>query len=390
MDKNYIYLRHRRGIAMDYAVINPFLTSGYLSADYFCDREEETKKLTRLLTNGNNVALISSRRMGKTGLVRHCFAQQKIARRYNTFVIDIYATKNLSDFVYEMGRQIVNALKPRGKKAIESFIDTVKSLRTGITFDVQGLPSWNVELGDVQAPAITLEEIFSYIENAGKPCLIAIDEFQSISCYPEKNVEATLRTYIQNCRNASFVFAGSERSMMGEIFMSAARPFYQSVSIMNLDVIPEDKYSAFVKHHFEANGRNIAEDAIHETYGRFNGVTWYIQKVMNYAYSITDKGCSFELTQLESVVEDIVEENSEIYKNMLFLLTPPQKTLLVAIGKEGRVSQITGRAFLKKYSLSASSVQKALATLLEKQVVTNNQGVYEVYDKFMTIWLSWG
>jgi hypothetical protein len=32
--------------------------------------------------------------------------------------------------------------------------------------------------------------------------------------------------------------------MMGEIFMSAARPFYQSVSIMNLDVIPEDKYSA--------------------------------------------------------------------------------------------------------------------------------------------------
>lgn len=375
---------------MDYAVINPFLTSGYLSADYFCDREEETKKLTRLLTNGNNVALISSRRMGKTGLVRHCFAQQKIARRYNTFVIDIYATKNLSDFVYEMGRQIVNALKPRGKKAIESFIDTVKSLRTGITFDVQGLPSWNVELGDVQAPAITLEEIFSYIENAGKPCLIAIDEFQSISCYPEKNVEATLRTYIQNCHNASFVFAGSERSMMGEIFMSAARPFYHSVSIMNLDVIPEDKYSAFIKHHFEANGRNIAEDAIHETYGRFNGVTWYIQKVMNYAYSITDKGCSFELTQLESVVEDIVEENSEIYKNMLFLLTPPQKTLLVAIGKEGRVSQITGRAFLKKYSLSASSVQKALATLLEKQVVTNNQGVYEVYDKFMTIWLSWG
>ena len=375
---------------MDYAVINPFLTSGYLSADYFCDREEETKKLTRLLTNGNNVALISSRRMGKTGLVRHCFAQQKIARKYNTFVIDIYATKNLSDFVYEMGRQIVNALKPRGKKAIESFIDTVKSLRTGITFDVQGLPSWKVELGDVQAPAITLEEIFSYIENAGKPCLIAIDEFQSISCYPEKNVEATLRTYIQNCHNASFVFAGSERSMMGEIFMSAARPFYQSVSIMNLDVIPEDKYSAFIKHHFEANGRNIAEDAIHETYGRFSGVTWYIQKVMNYAYSITGKGGSFELVQLESVVEDIVEENSEIYKNMLFLLTPPQKTLLVAIGKEGRVSQIMGRAFLKKYSLSASSVQKALATLLEKQVVTNNQGVYEVYDKFMTIWLGWG
>ena len=375
---------------MDNAVINPFLTSGYLNAEYFCDREAETKKLTRLLTNGNNVALISSRRMGKTGLIRHCFAQPKIVRSYNTFVIDIYATKNLGDFVYEMGRQIVNALKPRGKKAIESFVDAVKSLRAGISFNVQGLSSWNVELGDVQTPAITLEEIFAYIENADKPCLIAIDEFQSISCYPEKNIEATLRTYIQNCHNANFVFAGSERTMMGEIFVSAARPFYQSVSIMNLDVIPEGKYSEFIKYHFEKNGRKIDDESIHEAYARFGGVTWYIQKIMNYAYSITDKGCAFYVAQLDETVEDIVEENSEIYKNMLFLLTPPQKTLLVAIGKEGRVSQITGRQFLKKYSLSASSVQKALAALLEKQIVTNNQGVYEVYDKFMTIWLSWG
>lgn len=55
------------------SISNPFLTSGYISAEYFCDREEETKTLTRLLTNGNNVALISPRRMGKTGLIRHCF-----------------------------------------------------------------------------------------------------------------------------------------------------------------------------------------------------------------------------------------------------------------------------------------------------------------------------
>lgn len=177
--------------------------------------------------------------------------------------------------------------------------------------------------------------------------------------------------------------------MMGEIFVSAARPFYQSISIMNLDVIPEVKYSEFIKYHFEKNGRKIDDDSIHEAYARFGGVTWYIQKIMNYVYSITEKGCAFYVAQLDETVEDIVEENSEIYKNMLFLLTPPQKTLLVAIGKEGRVSQITGRQFLKKYSLSASSVQKALTALLEKQIVTNNQGVYEVYDKFMTIWLSW-
>ena len=57
---------------------NPFLTYGYAGADYFCDRVEETKRLTALLTNGNHVALMSPKRMGKTSLLNHCFAQKEI------------------------------------------------------------------------------------------------------------------------------------------------------------------------------------------------------------------------------------------------------------------------------------------------------------------------
>ena len=86
---------------------NPFITYGYESAEYFCDRQEETHLLTTLLTNGNHVALISPRRMGKTGLLNHCFAQSDIQQKYYTFLIDIYATKNLQDMVFQMGRTIV-------------------------------------------------------------------------------------------------------------------------------------------------------------------------------------------------------------------------------------------------------------------------------------------
>ena len=67
---------------------NPFITTGYIGAAYFCDREKETEDLVRLLTNGNNVALISPRRYGKTDLLRHCFAQKEIADRYYTFIVD--------------------------------------------------------------------------------------------------------------------------------------------------------------------------------------------------------------------------------------------------------------------------------------------------------------
>ena len=93
---------------------NPFITNGYISAAYFCDRITETETLTRYITNGNNVALISPRRLGKTGLIEHCFHQKHIEDKYYTFLSDVYATKNLQEFVFELGKGIQNGLKPRG------------------------------------------------------------------------------------------------------------------------------------------------------------------------------------------------------------------------------------------------------------------------------------
>lgn len=327
--------------------------------------------------------------MGKTGLIYHCFQQKKVSCKFNTFVVDIYATKNLSEFVYEMGRQIVNALKPRGKKAVERFLGIVKSLKHGVTFDIQGMPTWSLQFGDIQTPQITLDEIFNYIENAEKPSLVAIDEFQSVSSYPEKNVEATIRTYVQRCNKARFIFSGSQRSMMSEMFASAARPFYQSVSIFNLDTIPEEKYSEFIHRHFRKAGKLILDETIHEAYRRFDGVTWYIQKIMNYLYSIADKKTPVNVQDLENAIDSIVKENSDAYGNLLYLISPSLKSLLLAIGQEGLAREITGKNFIKRYSLaSASSVQKAILSLQEKQLVTSDLGTYEVYDKFMALWLK--
>ena len=169
---------------------NPFVTSGYEGPEYFCDREAETAKLTRLLTNGNNVVLMSPRRMGKTGLLFHVFQQTAIKEAYHTFVIDIYSTKNLNDLVAEMGKVILNTLQSSSERAFEKFVRVVTSLRPGISFDSFGTPNWNVEVGNIQSANTTLDQIFEYINQSEIPCLIAIDEFQQISYYPEKNVEA--------------------------------------------------------------------------------------------------------------------------------------------------------------------------------------------------------
>ena len=368
---------------------NPFLTFGYVSPDLFCDRVEETNRIISLLTNGNNVALISPRRMGKTGLLHHCFAQSELKDKYHTFLIDIYSARSLKEMVYAMGREILNVLKPKGKKAFERFVNIVTSLRSGISYDAAGIPSWNLEVGDIKTPDFTLDEIFNYLENADKRCIVAIDEFQSVKRFPEDNIEAILRTYIQRCKNTWFIFSGSQRSMMSVIFNSPSRPFYQSVSLMSLKAIALPSYSKFIQDHFNRQGKEIEQRVIETVYQQFDGVTWYIQKLMNELFASTKENETCHIDKLQPTIQHIINEQEEGYKELLFRTPAKQKELLLAISKEGKASQITGGKFVKNHKLtSASSVQKAAKSLIEQQLLTHELGVYEIYDKFFALWLA--
>lgn len=369
-------------------VNNPFITSGYISADYFCDREIESKQLIREIVNGNNLAIISARRMGKTGLIQHCFHSKELSKEYYTFFVDIYATKSLRDFIFSLSKVILESLKPFGKKAVEIFINSVLSLQAGISYDFTGTPSFNIQLGDIQNSMATLEEIFKYLAKADKPCIVAIDEFQQITNYSEKNVEALLRTHIQHCNNAQFIFAGSQRHTMGNMFLSASRPFYQSVSMMHLESIAIEKYIDFVRNHFKKADRTITPETIRIVYEKFDGVTWYVQKTLNVLFAFTPVGATCDESMVEPAIASVVDSYRFNYQETLFRLPERQKELLVAIAKEGNAKSITSGEFVKRYSLtSPSSVQAAAKRLLEKDFITLFNGSYSIYDKFFEIWL---
>ena len=376
---------------------NPFVLRGYVSEEYFCDREKETADLIAEIKNGNNVTLIAPRRIGKTGLVQHVYAQDTIKQNYYTFLIDIYATKNLADFIQELGRGILQSLKPKGTKVVEYFINCLHSLRSSISFDMNGNPSWGVDLGDITSPATTLQEIFHYLETADKPCIVAIDEFQTIANYKEDNIEAILRTYIQHSHNTNFIFAGSQRNMMTEMFLSHARPFYQSTSIKTLCPIDKEVYADFATRLF--GKKTIKREIIYQIYDRFDGITWYLQRMLNKIYAITDATANAnEQTSaitiadeqtLTQALDTILDESAFAYEALLFQLPAKQKELLLAICKAGKAKNITSSAFIKKYHLpSASFAQGAIKGLLDKDFVTETDGTYELYDKFFGEWLK--
>ena len=367
---------------------NPFVTKGYAGPEYFCDRVKETEDLVKLLTNDNNMALISPRRLGKTDLIYHVFNQPEIKKHYYTFVIDVYATNSLGDFVDVFGKAILEELKPFGRKSWERFVSAMKSLQQQISFDINGNPVWGIGLGNNSVPSTTLDEIFNYLRTADKPCLVAIDEFQQITQYADKNVEAALRTHIQRCPNATFLFSGSKRHMMSEIFLSPSRPFYQSVITMGLAPISEEVYIEFAKRLFQKGEKSLDEAVVHEVYTRFSGVTSCLQRVMNVLFLNAERNERCTIEMVDKAVNYLLDLYSEHYEMLFRQMSERQRLVFSAIAKEGRAQNITGGAFIKKYQLwSASSVMSAAKALLDKDFITQDGDAYFVYDQFFALWL---
>ena len=369
---------------------NPFVTKGYAGPEYFCDRVKETKDIVQLLSNDNNLALISPRRIGKTDLIHHCFVQPEIRTHYYSFFIDIYSTNSLADFVDMLGNAIFEELKPLGRKVWEQFFTAIKSLQQQISFDINGNPVWGLGISNFSSPSTTLDEIFSYLRTADKPCLIAVDEFQQITQYPDAaKVEAALRSHIQRCPNATFLFAGSKRHLMSEIFMSPSRPFYHSVITMGLSPISIDKYIEFACRQFAQNSKHLTEDVVADVYKRFNGVTSCLQRVMNVLFMSTPNGETCTSDMIDDAINYLLDLYTEHYQTLITQMSEKQRSVFMAIAAERRVKGVSSGKFVHKYRLtSPSSVVSAIKGLMEKDFITQENGEYYVYDQFFQLWLD--
>ena len=372
------------------AINNPFIVGRYLNDRYFCDREAETDFLRKQIINGRNVALISPRRMGKSGLIQHFFNQADIKEHYHVFFVDIYATTSLAEFVYTLSKEIYDQLKPQATVWKEKFFQIITSLRIGFKLDAMtGTPTFDLGLGDIQTPQSTLDEIFAYISEADKPCIIGIDEFQQIGEYAEKNVEALLRTKIQQCQRAQFIFAGSKRHIMSNMFNSPSKPFYQSTINMGLEPIPINTYTEFATKLFKDYNKDIDRDVIQTIWKQYDGYTWFVQMMMNELFALTPQKETCHSNMIAEAQHNVILSQENSYKDLLAKLPPRQKTVLQAIAKERTAHNINSTKFIKKYNLSsASSVQAAVKLLLKNDFITQTDNVYQVYDFFFAEWLA--
>jgi len=369
---------------------NPFVVSGKIPEAYFCDRKEEAEQLTKAMTNQLNVVLTSPRRMGKTSLVDFVFNKPAIKDAYITISVDILQTTTFREFIYTLGTAVFDTVATRSDRWRKLFVTFLKSLSGSFGYDpVQNTPTFDIRLGDIQQPEYTLREIFQYLESVDKRCLVVIDEFQQITRYPEKNVEEILRTQIQKLANVTFVFSGSRRRLMEEMFFSAKRPFYQSARPLRLEPIVKDTYFQFADHHFKAAGKAIDRQAFELVYDTFWGVTLYVQRLMKDAFIETVQGQTFTEQTARQLIDDYISENDSRIREQLSFISEAQKELLYAIHAEGQVQSITSSAFNRKHRLrSPSSTQSAALKLLEYDLITRKEKTYTLSDSLLSLWLD--
>ena len=367
---------------------NPFLVSGYESPEYFCDRRSETQSLLEAFQNGRNVTLTSPRRMGKTGLILHTFYSLKqLFPQRPCIYIDLLATESLADFTELLASSVLGQLDSDPMKVMKKAVSLIRGIRPYISVDeFSGLPKIGVEIVKGEE-AHTIAQIFEYLNNSGKECYLAFDEFQQIGQYPGINVEALLSSHIQNVHNVHFIFSGSQSHLLSEMFLSPKRPFYQSATHQSIGPIEMDDYYNFASHFFSIQGRMLTEDVFNWIYQRYEGHTWYMQKILNHLYPKKDKEINLGLV-MESLGE-ILKENEFYYQMLLRSYTKGQVKLIKAIAREKKVSAITSGAFVSKYGLTAtSSVKSALKRLLNDEIVYQSNDGYMLYDRFMSEWIN--
>lgn len=368
---------------------NPFPFVGYHGPDYFCNREKEKTQIIRNLENEGSITLISIRRMGKTGLIHHVF--ENLPSGFKGIYVDILPTENLNQLLNIMATSIIRSV-PGNSSIGKKVWNFIKNLRPVITFDsLTGEPqaSFNIAKEEISA---NIQSVFQFLEQQSFKTVIALDEFQQILKYPEKNTEAWLRGAMQQLKQVHFIFSGSQQHLMADIFALPDRPFFRSAHLFYLYTIEQKEYSAFIEKLFYRHGKTISPESVGDILKWCNLHTYYVQLLCNRVFSATEKEVSGEIWKAQA--NELLIEQEPVFLNYRNLLTNHQWQLLKAISSKDKVYQPTSKEFLRGYQLgSSATVLRSLQSLIKYEFIysntdSNGQKYYSVYDILFRHWIS--
>lgn len=364
---------------------NPFIFGGTVTGADFCGREAELAELKADALSGQNVLMYASRRYGKTSMLE-VFRGQRQAEGVKCMYVDVSRALGVGDFVNEYFNAFARELG-----GVERVIETVKNkLGFGLSFSIKPGEAatdilYNLDVG-VKERELSLEQVvnlpFAYAKKENTLFIVIIDEFQETA---KLELEGKLRSLFQtHGRKVGYIFAGSKKSILVQMFGDKGRPFYQSVKTLPVNGIPEKDWQPFISKRFAKGGRKITSAQIGQIVSLAKGCPYLVQHLCHVLWDVTDGAITDEdIDKALSVVMAREDYKYAVAWDMLSL-TQQKMALILA----GEPEELYAKDVLQAYDMVPSAAQKALSGLWAKDVTDRTKGGgYVFQDPFFRLWL---
>lgn len=372
---------------------NPFVFGEVVKGEHFADREDELKTLTLDLAGGQNVLLFSPRRYGKTSLIVRVMEALKAKGLVCVYVDFFRATSPQS-----LGKLYADAITRATASKIEEAIRFVRENFPTIVPKVvlKGKGSAGFEL-DFEPPRRDLEEwldeIFDLPQKIArrkkKRLVVVLDEFQEIANLGTPGaIERAIRAKIQHHDRVAYVFMGSKRHLLDELFSDKSRPLYRIAKPMPIGKIPEEKLALFVRTRFQSVHIRITPAEIQRILQMTGCHPYYTQQLCHEVYNAVVPGKQVSAKHIDGAADRCIEAQSYAYTTIWDGLSSKQRELVVAISRMSG-QNIYSKEFLNESELrTASAVQTSVSALEKKGLVDRDNGSYILSDIFFVEWVK--
>ena len=368
-----------------------FIYGVAVEGENFTDRVAETKRLKRDFENGQNVVLISPRRMGKTSLVRRVISQvdtDKIAVVH----LDIYDCRTEYEFYNKLATAVLKQASGKGDLMLRNIKEFLTRLAPKISFGIDPANEMSVSLG-IAPEDYSPEEILQLPEKMahkmGKHIVVCIDEFQQIGNFPDSiDVQKRIRGVWQLQKEVSYCLYGSKKHMLTDLFQNKRMPFYQFGDIRFLQPIALADWIPFIRGKFEENGQSISDEQITKICETVDYQSSYVQQlawnVMLCCDSVVDE------ETMEEALDDLIAQNSTLFLQQTEGLSSYQMNFLKALAA-GEMGDFTSTAILKKYNLgSKSNISRLVDALIKKELIEKTGRTVAIADPVFRLWMLRG
>ncbi len=370
--------------------VNPFVYGTVVTGKNFADREDEVDTLLDDVTSGQNVILFSPRRYGKSSLIKATI--EKLSSDYIVIECDMMGATNKERFIKLYSDAIFRSSSSKLDEIVEFFKDVLRLPSISIGMEDTPHIEINLKLTDRDLGA-TLLELFKVPQNLaekkGKKVVVILDEFQEIENIDGDQLQRDMRTIIQHHEDVSYVFMGSKKHLLDEIFNSKQRAMYRIGKMFPLGKIESENFVPFIANHFRRTGvkidRKLAEKIVDITDGHPENT----QQLCHVIWGLSvGKGQVDEEDIIEGR-ERVINSQSSAYTAVWNGLRASQRTFLIALASE-KPKNVFSRDFIERWGLEyPSKVQTSVRALLKKDLIeTLDNDRYGVQDVFFAEWLK--